>query len=308
MRASSLAAALTLLFTAAASAAEPRWGLTFKSDPGCLGAAALAEAIEKRLSRPLFGAQPDLRIEGWLRADGPRRWRARLTLVDAEGTVKGSREVTQEGASCRAIDGSLTLVAAVMIDPASAMRAPSPPPAADPPDEAPHGTVEPPPPPSSEGPALIIPKLPPRELWPGYLLVEGDQLSQDGRWMSRGTFYRVVGRPDLESWHARRVTTKSLSYVLGTAGLTAGGVLMLMQAANVSCVRFEGNPLANGRCLETRPWPLISGLVSAGVGLALVIFGAVLRAAPTTPREDAELAESYNSRLKPPALPVTASR
>ena len=312
MRASSALAALASLLTAGLSSAEPRWGLTFKSDPGCVGAAGLAEAVEKKLGRALFGAQPDLRIEGWLRADGPRRWRARLTLVDAEGTVKGSREVTQEGSSCRAIDESLTLVAAVMIDPAAAMKGSAPAPAPAPPAaEAPWaegpGRVEPPPP-SSDAPPLIIPRLPPREQWPGYLLVDGAEISQDGRWMSRGTFYRLVGRPDLESSHSRRVATRTLSYVVGTAGMMAGVVLMLLQPANVSCVRFEGNPLSNGACLEARPWPIISGVVTAGLSLALIIFAAVLKAVPTTPEQDAELAESYNAKLKPPVVPVTASR
>lgn len=303
--------ALLVALVACAAGAETRWGLTFKSESGCIGAADLAEAIEKRLGRATFGAKPDVRIEGWVRGDGPKRWRARLTLVDADGTVKGSREVSADGASCRAIDESLTLVAAVMIDAGaglSASPAPAEPGAEWPRPEVQPKPVEPPPPPSSEAPRVLLPKLPPREEWPGYLVVDAGSFSQDGRWMSRSTFYRVVGRPDLDASHSRRVTVKSLGYVLGTAGLTTGLVLGLLQAANVSCVRYDGNPLSKGACLESRPWPLVSGIVSAGLGVVAIVLAAVLNASPTSAKEDADLAETYNAKLKPPMVPVTASR
>src|SRR5688572_13739487 len=89
-------------------AADPRWGLTFRSAEGCITPAELAERIEHRLGRATFGARPDLVIDGYLKPDGSQTWRARLTLVDAEGTVKGSREVTSKGISCRSIDDALT--------------------------------------------------------------------------------------------------------------------------------------------------------------------------------------------------------
>jgi hypothetical protein len=73
-------------------------------------------------------------------------------------------------------------------------------------------------------------------------------------------------------------------------------------------VRYSGTPDAKGTCLEASPWPTVSGLISLGVGLAAVVFGAVLNATPTSEKEDADLAETYNARLKPPSLPVTASR
>ena len=311
MRASSALLFVLFALFACGARAETRWGLTFKSEGGCIGAAELAEAIEKRLGRSTFGAKPDVRIEGWVRADGPRRWRARLTLVDADGTVKGSREVSAEGTSCRVIDESLTLVASVMIDPGAGLKvAPSPsgPEAEWPRPEEQPKPVEPPPPPSSDGPRVLLPKLPPREEWPGYLLVDAGSFSQDGRWMSRSTFYRVVGRPDLDAAHSRRVTVKSLGYVLGTTGLSTGLVLMLLQAANISCVRYDGNPLSKGNCLEAQPWPLVSGIVSAGVGVVAIVLAAIVNASPTNAKEDADLAESYNAKLKPPMVPVTASR
>jgi hypothetical protein len=294
-------------------AAEPRWGLTFKSADGCITAADLAEAIEKRLGHPTFGAKPDVRIDGYLKADGPRRWRARLTLVGADGTVQGSREVTQEGSSCRAIDESLTLVAAVMIDPASALKgaAPAVPPPSPQSELAPPPTqVEPPPPPSSSPPPpprLIVPRIPPRDEWPGYVLVEAGNFTQDGRWMSRGTFYRIVGRPDLDQAYTRRITTKALSYVVGSVALTAGAILMLLQSSNVSCVRYGGSPASPGACLEKSTWPLVAGGVTLGAGLVAVLFASIFSTVPTSAKEDQDLAETYNSKLKPPSLPVTAS-
>ncbi len=292
-------------------AAEPRWGMKFKAPDGCIGAAELAEAIEKKLGRPMFGAKPDVIIEGYVRAEGARRWRARLTLVDADGTVKGSREVVQDGASCRAIDESLALVAAVMIDPASALKgnppqpapepAPPPPAAPEPPREEESHASSPPPPP------MFLPHLPPRERWPGYLVVDAGNFTQDGRWMSRGTFYRIVGRPDLDASYGRRVTTKTLAYSLGSVAMTVGAILMVLQPANISCVRYGGTPAAKGPCLETTPWPLVSGAITAGLGLAAVIFGAVLSTVPTSEKEDVDLADTYNQKLKPPPTPVTAS-
>jgi hypothetical protein len=276
---------LILLFVAGAAAAEPRWGLTFKSADGCIGPAELGEAIEKRLGRATFGAKPDVRIEGWLRADGRHGWRARLTRVTADGTVEGSREVTASGASCRAIDEALVLVGAVMIDPAAALGQPAAP--VEP-------KLEPPPPPSSAPPppSLAPPTLPPREEWPGYLIIDSGVFMQDGRWLSRGTFYRVVGRPDLDDAYTRRLVGRTLAYVLGSFGLTAGMGLCGAQA-------FVD---------RSTQWPLIAGATSAGVSILAIIIAAIAPAVPTSPREDHELVDGYNAKLEPPRLPVTAMR
>jgi hypothetical protein len=278
--------------------AEPRWGLTFKAPDGCIQAPELAELIEARLGRALFGANPDVRIDAWLKAsEPPARWRARLTLVDADGTVKGTREVTSNEVGCRSIDASLALVAAVMIDPASALKGTSG--AAVEPELPP-----PPPPPSSQGgPEARAPLKSqlPRDAWPGYIRVDGDSFYQDGRLMLRNAFYRAVGRADLDDAYLDRVMSKSIAYIVGSAALTTGAVFLLVQASNVSCVRWSGTPEQAGTCLEKAPWPWVTGLSVAAVGLAAVLFAALFRAVPTTPDEDVELAEQHNRRLKPPA-------
>ncbi len=291
------------------SAAEPRWGLKFTAPDSCITAAALAERIEARLGRPLFGARPDVLIEGHVTPEhGALRWRARLTLVDADGTVKGSREVTSADVSCRSIDESLALVAAVMIDPASALRdphAPAPaPPIAEP---------TPPPPPSSQNevrPPMELRPRPalPREEWSGYILYERGQFLRDGRWLDRGNFYRIVGRTDLDDSYFRRLLSKGLLYTAGTASLIAGVVLLAVQTTSIPCVVSSGTPDLPGPCLEAQQWPLISGLITLGVGVAAIVVAAVLRSVPTSEQEDKDLADGYNARLKPPSLPVTAWR
>lgn len=299
------AASALLLF--ALSASDVRWGLTFRAPDGCIQAAELAERIEVRVGRPMFGAKPDVRIDGYVKAaEAPLKWRARLTLVDADGTVKGSREVTSVEPSCRAIDDSLSLVAAVMLDPAAALKG-NPEPA----NLEGRPLPEPPPPPSSEPapqlerPKPLLPQVPPREEWPGYVVADKGDFTQNGRWMTRSTFYRIVGRGDLDDAYGTRLSLKAVGYIIGTVGLITGGVLSLVQLTDLTCAKYSGNPSSPGPCVEKSNWPLVSGLLTAGVGLALVVLAAVLPSTPTNDDEDHALAETYNGKLKPPSLPVT---
>jgi hypothetical protein len=121
--------------------------------------------------------------------------------------------------------------------------------------------------------------------------------------MTRGAFYRIVGRADLDESYTSRLLTKGLSYVLGSVAVTTGVAFFIFQAGSAGCAYWSGFV-----CVETREWPAITGAITAGVGLAAVLFAALLRSTPTTDEEDHQLADGYNAKLKPPVLPVTASR
>ena len=109
------------------ASAETRWGLTWRAPDACIQAAQLARAVEDRLGRSVFGPSPEVRIDGTLeRAADGQSHTARLTLVDEQGSVLGSRDVDSKSADCRDIDASLILVVAVMIDPMASL-APVPP-------------------------------------------------------------------------------------------------------------------------------------------------------------------------------------
>jgi hypothetical protein len=119
-----LRCAVVLLLAGSSAAAEPlpeaRWGLRWSApEPGCIQAAPLARAVEARLGRAAFGSEPEFLIDGVLERGRPSGWKAVLTLVDGEGTVLGSREVSTPEEACTAIEPRLVLVLALMIDPAA---------------------------------------------------------------------------------------------------------------------------------------------------------------------------------------------
>jgi hypothetical protein len=133
-------------------AAQAPWGLGWRAPAECIQPAELAQRVEERLGQPVFGADPSLRINGVLRrSDDAPTWRAKLTLIDEQGTVLGSREVSSDEQDCRALEASLVLVVAVMIDPLAAFRAP---PQAEAPPPPPPPAPPPPDPPPSPEPAV----------------------------------------------------------------------------------------------------------------------------------------------------------
>lgn len=118
-----LGAAFPLL--CATPAPPSRWGLQWEAAPSCIQAAPLSRAVEERLGRAVFGVMPEVLIHGTLKPGTASGWTARLTLVDARGTILGSREVSTTEPTCAAIEPRLALVIALMIDPdALVARAP----------------------------------------------------------------------------------------------------------------------------------------------------------------------------------------
>ncbi len=165
----------------AASAVESPWGLSWRAPPECIGPAELVLEVENRLGRPVFGADPELRIDGILkRPEAEPTWRAKLILLDKTGAVLGSRDVFSSEKDCRSLDASLTLVIAVMIDPLASLsspseRAPDPGelPALPSPSPAPSASAPPPSAPVVRSEARPLPASPPPTRGQGVLAFEG---------------------------------------------------------------------------------------------------------------------------------------
>ena len=97
------------------------------SGSNCIAAEELSAAVEARLGRTLFAAKgrADVHVTGSItEADG--KWLVRMTLTSAQGEPMGERELESESRDCSALDDSLALVLAVMLD-IPKTRIPAPP-------------------------------------------------------------------------------------------------------------------------------------------------------------------------------------
>jgi hypothetical protein len=115
----------------------------------CIGTRELALAVEQQLGRAVFvsAAQGEVALEGRIERLAPRGWRAVITLSSAGGEILGTRELTSDKESCRALDEPLSLTLALMIDPEAALRPrapPTPAPASPPVAPAPPAPAPPP--------------------------------------------------------------------------------------------------------------------------------------------------------------------
>jgi len=143
-----LSAALVLLAGAVAKA-EPappvRAALDWRRQPGaehCMAPAALAKAVESRLGRRVFvpTKQADVVVHARLEpAAGGEGWTADLALESAAGQPMGKRTLSVRAADCSALDASLALIVALMID-IPREELPAPPPKSAPPPPAPRTT------------------------------------------------------------------------------------------------------------------------------------------------------------------------
>ncbi|AKF85317.1 hypothetical protein MFUL124B02_11235 [Myxococcus fulvus 124B02] len=202
-----LGVVLPLLATASPAPSSARWGLHWNAPSECIQAAPLARAVEARLGRSVFGALPDVLIHGVLEQASSSGWSARLTLVDARGTVLGSRDIDSAAPACADIERRLVLVLALMIDPeALRPREPTVAPselepasedAAPPPDARPDPTVDEAPLDEASPPTRAAP-------WPGRSTVSitglattgfSDGLAWGGRlgWRGAGRVTWLVG-------------------------------------------------------------------------------------------------------------------
>lgn len=95
--------------------------LELSKGPGteqCIDSSALTVAVESRLQRRAF--RQDLPATLYVRIVLERRfdatWSAAISLRDASGTALGSRSIVTRAAHCSALDDSLALVVALLVD------------------------------------------------------------------------------------------------------------------------------------------------------------------------------------------------
>ncbi|WP_437285462.1 hypothetical protein [Sorangium sp. So ce406] len=154
---------------ARASAGEQTASLSWVRLAGaeaCVGARALAQAVEARLGRAALvsAARAELTIEGRVEPVGSGGWRAVLAVADADGALLGTREIATASPRCGAMDDELALAIALMIDPSAKLSPGAPPPLAalaplpaPSPAPAPAPATAPPPPPPA--PAVIVQRV-----------------------------------------------------------------------------------------------------------------------------------------------------
>lgn len=95
----------------------------------CIGTHDLAVEVEKILKRPAIvsPSESDRSIEGRVARGADGKFTATIVHVDGAGKEQGRRVLVSEGPDCRALDDSMSLVIALMIDPdAMASKPPDP--------------------------------------------------------------------------------------------------------------------------------------------------------------------------------------
>lgn len=107
----------------------------------CVSTQTLARSVEARLRRVVFvsAAEADVSIEGVI-APEDAGFRATITLRDANGAPLGTRELRRESGECSALDESLALIIALMIDPDARTEPPEEP--TPPPVEPPRTVIQ----------------------------------------------------------------------------------------------------------------------------------------------------------------------
>ncbi|WP_433928180.1 hypothetical protein AB3662_33405 [Sorangium cellulosum] len=128
----------------------------------CVGARALAQAVEARLGRAALvsAARAELTIEGRVEPGGSGGWRAVIAVADAGGAVLGTREIATASPRCSAIDDELALAIALMIDPSAKLSPGAPPPLAAPaPPPSPAPAPPPAPSPAPPAPQVIVQRV-----------------------------------------------------------------------------------------------------------------------------------------------------
>ncbi len=259
-----------LVLTPAAVAAQT-WGLTWKSPAECLQAAELAERVERKLGQPLFVATAPRSVEGHLEKTTDQ-WRARFTIVDANGKILGTRELEQSVVTCRDLDERLVFLVVLLIRPIVELEAAPP---------APREVVALPP-----APRPVRPRL----------QVRGDERLVDGLVVALPVFHQRLGRADLVDQYWARFGLKTATGVLAGVLLLTAVVALSASALGADCVRWSGTPQAPGRCVDRSPGALVSALITAVLGTGGVIAAVAYPSAPTSQAEDERLVKEYEAR------------
>jgi hypothetical protein len=123
--------------------------------PGCVKEPTLEKSVEELLKRPVFVAEADadVTIEGRAEPRDAGGWTGTLTMRARDGRALGTRSLVSESADCRALEGPLAVVLALLVDlerrevvlelPVPESPPPAPAPAAAPPAPAPLPPTEP---------------------------------------------------------------------------------------------------------------------------------------------------------------------
>jgi hypothetical protein len=124
----------------------------------CMSKRELEVAVERRLRRKVFREPAELDVKVRFTRVG-NAWSAELALADAQGRELGRRALDTEAKDCSALDASLALVVALLVD--SPPEPPAPPPETPTPEEKPASL----PPPRAT--SIEVPKetYAPREPW-----------------------------------------------------------------------------------------------------------------------------------------------
>lgn len=131
--------------------------VTDEGASSCMSKRELEVAVERRLRRKVFREPAELDVKVRFTRIG-NAWSAELALADSQGRELGRRALDTQAKDCSALDASLALVVALLVD-----SPPEPPP---PPPETPTPAEKPaPPPPRST--SIEVPKetYAPREPW-----------------------------------------------------------------------------------------------------------------------------------------------
>ncbi len=124
----------------------------------CIDADGIRQAVESRLRRPVFVTEPeaDVRVQATLRR-ARSGWAADLALKTPSGRQLGTRQLSTEAPHCSALDDSVALALALMLDvPREEVMAAEGPP----PDDRPREPAPSQPPPST--PVQLPEDTPPR--------------------------------------------------------------------------------------------------------------------------------------------------
>lgn len=90
----------------------------------CMGATALVRSVEARLGRQAFAREAPLVLRVALDRSGPN-WVAELSLSDSAGSL-GERSLSTRAHDCSALDDSLALVVALLVDTPPERQQPAP--------------------------------------------------------------------------------------------------------------------------------------------------------------------------------------
>jgi hypothetical protein len=98
--------------------AEVSAHFTWRAPPGCVNDATLVASVEQLLKRKVFvdKTEADVLVEGAAEPHPAGGWSATLRMSAPDGRELGVRSIVSEAAECRAVEGPLAVVLALLVD------------------------------------------------------------------------------------------------------------------------------------------------------------------------------------------------